>query len=232
MVTAVGADHGQKDGVGPLVVIVPITEPESVGAGDIRAVQTVQKAGPVHLSPANLQTGDRQAACQIAFEGDVLVDATPVGDSLLDETLADIAAGEERDARFWVERTASRAEAIREEALSRLIAHGILERRDDRFLWVFQSRRYPTIHGEAEREVKLRIMGVLFSDEIPYPRDVVIICLADACGIFKGLLSRRELSKASARIEQVRKLDLIGQAMSRAVQDIELLVATSAQMRI
>ena len=162
----------------------------------------------------------------------VLVDATPVGDGLLDETLADIAAGEERDARFWVERTASRAEAIREEALSRLIAHGILERRDDRFLWVFQSRRYPTIHGEAEREVKLRIMGVLFSDEIPDPRDVVIICLADACGIFKGLLSRRELSKASARIEQVRKLDLIGQAMSRAVQDIELLVATSAQMHI
>ena len=162
----------------------------------------------------------------------VLVDPTPVGDSLLDETLAEIAAGEERDARFWLERTAFRAEAIREEVLSRLIAHGILERRDDRFLWVFRSRRYPTIDGEAEREVKLRIMGVLFSDDIPHPRDVVIICLADVCGIFKGLLSRRELNKATARIEQVRKLDLIGQAMSQAVRDIETVVASSAQMHI
>ena len=159
----------------------------------------------------------------------VLVDATPVGDSLLDPTLAEIEAGEKRDARFWVEHTAYRAHAVREEALSRLVTHGILERRDDRFLWVFESRRYPTIHGEAEREVKLRIMGVLFSDEIPYPRDVVIICLADVCGIFKGLLSKRELEKASARIEQVRKLDLIGQAMSQAVQDIELSVAASVQ---
>ena len=163
------------------------------------------------------------------LENLILVDATPTGDSLLDPTLADIAAGEKHDARFWVEQTAERAEAIQEEALSRLIALGILERQEDRFLWVFRSRRYPMIDGQAEREVKLRIMGVLFSDEIPDPRDVVIICLADACGIFKEILSRRELEQASARIEQVRKLDLIGQAMSQAIQDIELSVAASVQ---
>ena len=157
----------------------------------------------------------------------VLVDATPVGDTLLDPTLADIEAGEERNARFWVEHTGERASEIREEALSRLVSLGILEYRDDRFLWVFRSRRYPAIDGKAEREVKLRIMGVLFSDEIPHPRDVVIICLADACGIFRGLLSRRELDRVSARIEQVRRLDLIGQAMSQAIHDIELTIATS-----
>jgi Golgi phosphoprotein 3 len=68
---------------------------------------------------------------------------------------------------------------------------------------------------------------VLFSDTIPDPRDVVIICLADACGIFKGLLSRQELTQASNRIEQVRKLDLVGQAMTQAISDIELSIANS-----
>ncbi len=159
----------------------------------------------------------------------ILLDAAPTGDSLLDPTLADIAAGEKQNARYWVEQTAERAEAIQQEALSRLIALGILERQEDRFLWVFRSRRYPMIDGQAEREVKLRIMGVLFSDEIPDPRDVVIICLADACGIFKELLSRRELEQATSRIEQVRKLDLIGQAMSQAIRDIEVSVAASVQ---
>ena len=163
------------------------------------------------------------------LENLILLDATPVGDSLLDPTLAYIAAGEKQDARYWVERTAEQADRIREEALSRLVSHGILERQHDRFLWVFRSRRYPTVEGTAEREVKLRIMGVLFSDEIPDPRDVMIICLADACGIFEELLSRRELSQASARIEQVRKLDLIGQAMSQAIYDIEMSVAASVQ---
>ena len=160
----------------------------------------------------------------------VVVDSTPTGESLLDGALADIVAGDERDARFWVERTANHAHEIREEALSRLIANGILETRDDRFMWVFKSRRYPTIDGKTEDEVKLRIMEVFFSDEIPDPRDVVIICLADACGIFKEILSSRELIRASARIEQVRKLDLIGQAMSQAIRDIELSVLASVQL--
>lgn len=159
----------------------------------------------------------------------ILVDATPVEDSLLDPTLAEIAAGEQHDARFWIEHTAQRSLAIREEALSRLVAHGILERQEDRFLWVFRSRRYPLIDGKAEREVKQRIMGVLFSDEIPEPRDAMLIGLADACAIFKELLSPRELRRVTERIELVSGLDLIGQAMSQAITDIKRLVAISVQ---
>ena len=157
----------------------------------------------------------------------VLIDSTPVGDSLLDPTLAEIAAGEQRDARYWVEHTAKKGEQIREEALSRLVGAGILEQHDDRFLWVFRSRRYPLVDGKAEREVKLRIMEVLFSDQIPAPRDVVIIALADACGIFRELLPKRELQQAADRIEQVRKLDLIGRAMAETIHDMEMWLAAS-----
>lgn len=161
----------------------------------------------------------------------ILVDPTPVQDSLLDPTLADIArAKETRDARFWVERTALRADDIREEALNRLVKKGILRQQEDRFLWVFQSRRYPAIDDAPQREVKLRITGVLFSDEIPDPRDVVIIGLAHACDLFKEILSTRELAHVSDRIDQVRKLDLIGQAMSQAISDIELSLALAVQM--
>ena len=159
----------------------------------------------------------------------ILIDSTPTGDSLLDPTLADIAEVGGNNARFWIERTAVRAEELREEALKRLMDQGILEQVDDRFMWVFKSRRYPTIDGEAQREVKLRIMGVLFSDEIPDPRDIVIICLADACGIFKTILSSQELDSVTPRIEQVRRLDLIGQAMTQAIHDIELTLAAALQ---
>ncbi len=157
----------------------------------------------------------------------VLIDSTPVGDSLLDPTLEQIAAGEQHDARYWVEQTARQADAIRDEALARLVEHGILEQHDERFLWVFRSRRYPMIDGTEEREVKLRILGVLLSDEIPDPRDIVIICLADACGLLRQLLPKRELEGVRSRIDQVRKLDLIGQAMSEAIRDVELWLAAS-----
>ena len=60
---------------------------------------------------------------------------------------------------------------------------------------------------------------------IPTPRDVVIICLADACGIFAELLSRRELQHVTPRIRHLRQLDLIGQAVTAAVWDIEVSLA-------
>ena len=156
----------------------------------------------------------------------VLVNPAPLGDDLLDPVLALIARETKTyDARHWVERIADNADEIREGALARLVDRGILRREDNRFLWVFHSRRYPIVDGKAEREVKLRIMEVLFGDQIPDPRDVVIICLVDACGILKEMLSDRELDRASKRIEQVTRLDLIGQAVSKAVWDIQASIA-------
>ncbi len=161
----------------------------------------------------------------------MLVDSTPLDDDILDPLLAEIVQESERlepdthDSRFWVERASARSDEIREAAINRLIARGILERREDRFLWVFRSRRYPVVDGTAEREVKLRILELLFSNMIPTPRDVVIICLADACGIFSELLTRRELANVTPRIRDLRQLDLIGQAVTAAVWDIEVSLA-------
>ncbi len=158
-----------------------------------------------------------------------LVDPTPLGDDILDPVLADIAAATEpHDARYWVEQAAGRAYEIREAAMERLIARGVLERREDNFLWMFRSRRYPPVDGIAEIEVKLRIMEVLFAEVVPTPRDVVIICLADACGIFTELLSGDDLREAQPRIELVRGMDLIGRAVMAAVWDIWRFGRTSA----
>lgn len=163
------------------------------------------------------------------LENLILVDPTPVGDGLLDPTLAEIAADEARPTRDWVERTVERAEDIHREALFRLVERGILEQQEKRFLWAFRSRRYPLVDGRAEREVKLRIMEVLFSDEIPDPRDIMLICLVDACGIFNELLSKQELGNAADRIALVRQMDLIGQATTQAIRDIEFSIAVSVQ---
>ena len=154
-----------------------------------------------------------------------LADPTPLGDDLLDPTLAAIAQTDEKhDARFWVERVAERGDEIRQTALARLVNRGILEFDEGGLLallpLVGRSRRYPLIDGVAREEVRLRIMRVLFSDEIPDPGDIVLIGLADACGLFPRLLSAAELEQARARIAEVGRLDLLGQAVIRAIERI------------
>ncbi len=156
----------------------------------------------------------------------LVTDSTPTGDSMLDPSLQKIAdSKEDHNARYWVEFNAREGEAIRRNALTRLVGKGILKQEDDRFLWVFRTRRYPIIDGEVDREVKGRIFGIIFSDEIPDPRDIVIISLVDASGIFKHLLSEREHRRARDRIDRVRKMDLIGQAVTGAVREIEASLA-------
>ncbi len=158
----------------------------------------------------------------------VVIDPSPIDDDLLDPTLARIVKSDEtHDTRYWIEDTIKHTGEVHERALARLIERGILRREEDRFLWVFHTRRYPVIDNKTVREVKLRIMEVLFSDEIPDARDAVIISLADACGIFGILLSGRELKSVSPRIEQVRKMELIGREVSMAIREIEASLAVA-----
>ena len=165
----------------------------------------------------------------------VVIDSTPTGDALLDRTLARI-AGEKATAnsRTWIE-TLSAEEAsarhsvtIRATALDKLVERGVLERREEKFLWVFRSRRYPTIDGKVEQEAKKRIADVLFTEDIPDPRDVALICLVDSCNILPTIFSKREIDRAERRIEQLRKMDLIGREMAGAITDIERAIAIAA----
>ena len=148
-----------------------------------------------------------------------VVDATATGEDMLDSALAEIGAADEtQNSRYWVVKLSDRGGEFESAAFDRLVARGIIEVVDSKFLWVFGVRRYPVIDDHEEREVKLRILDVLLSDKIPDPRDVALICLMDAGAVFDVILSERELERAAGRIAQVRKLDLIGQAMSEAIQ--------------
>ena len=160
----------------------------------------------------------------------VVVDPSPTGDDLLDPVLATIVETVEvQNARSWVERLAGEQSGrIQDQALARLVRRGILESEGGRLLWAFRARRYPTIDGKAEREVKLRIMQVLFSEEIPTPRDIVIICLADACRIFNQIMPERQVERSRERIDVVRRMDLIGRAVAGAIRDIEASIAATA----
>ncbi len=164
------------------------------------------------------------------LESLTVVNTDPTGDNLLDGLLSFIASETEpQSTRFWIERTAVHAESIREVALDRLVDRGILHREEHRFLWVFKSRRYPITDGAADKEVKLRIAEVLFTDTIPDPRDIVLICLAHATGILDSIFSRAQLRQVEDRVDQVRRLDLIGQAIAKAIWDIEASIAVSSQ---
>ena len=153
----------------------------------------------------------------------VVNDPTPTGNPMLDGTLAKIVAhGSQSDTRTWI-RVLSVEDApdIREQALENLVARGIVQVREERVMWAFRTRRYPTIDGNVEQEVKLRIGQVLHSDDIPDPRDVALIGLVDVCDLLGDIFPDRNIDQLRPRVEQLRKMDLIGRELAGAIADIE-----------
>jgi len=151
-----------------------------------------------------------------------LVDAKPLGDSLLDPLLKEIVAAKDRkDAKYWVGVLSSDGEKLRDAALAKLVSRGILKKEEKKILWVIPGRRYPMINDQEEREVRARIRSVIDGGEIPSPRDVVLISLASACQLLRTIYSDAELLKNSRRIAEVSKMDLIGQAVSKSVAEVQ-----------
>lgn len=158
-----------------------------------------------------------------------VTDATPTGDSLLDPVLARIAAdpgpapGEEdmpHGSRWWIETLGREADSFRDQIFARLVQRGILREEMGRFLWIFPERRYPVISDKEEREVKARLTGVIFNDDIPEPRDSLLIGLCRAAGLLPLILAEDALESAEPRIEQVTNLEELNRSLGNAVRDI------------
>jgi golgi phosphoprotein 3 len=169
------------------------------------------------------------------LESMTVVDRTPLGDDILDGVLATIVAAESKAAgtsQFDISAAlydvAADAETYRARALGRLIQRGILREENGRHLWVFRSRRYPVIDDSEQQEVKARLRHILLTDEIPDPRDIVLICLVAACSLLRFVLSADEIDDTAARVEQLRKMDLIGQAVTKSAAETDAIIRFAA----
>lgn len=189
-------------------------------AGDLALVPKAQL--DLALAGATLSDLAFENRIDTDLEKLMLVDPSPVGDDLLDPTLARIAASAEtRDPEHWLRLVAKDGEALLEKALGRLLEKGILQSAGETDVHlspgVLRSRRYPAADGEAEQEVRLRIMRILFDGDLPAPRDGVVIALARACGLFERILSREEWADRRERIDLLGGLDPIGRSLAKVV---------------
>jgi golgi phosphoprotein 3 len=147
-----------------------------------------------------------------------MVDPTPIGDELLDHALRDIAAGpKRRSSGWWIRVLGLHGGGLSVRVLGRLVEAGILRAEDRQFLWVFSRRAYPKNTGREEREAKARLMSVIFDDDVPTPRDTLLLGLADSTGVLNVILPPEDVRKASNRIAQVIALEELNRSLGGAV---------------
>ncbi len=151
----------------------------------------------------------------------ILLDKTPTGDPVLDDILAEIADEPgQQNAQYWIERLAPHAERIIDMTLDRLVALQILQYHDGEF-WTLSHTAWQSAEQNGSTEaagtefVTTRISNVLYNNEIPDPRDVIIIALANTCDVLRFVFPIEE--EHEERVALICKMDLIGRAIADAV---------------
>ena len=150
-----------------------------------------------------------------------VVDPTETGDPILDPILSEMMAEEgQHNAQYWIERLVPRSDSIVDETLDRMVDRGILQHHEGDF-WTLNpaiehGQRYGLFDDPAQdRFVKARIGKIIFVDEIPDPRDIVIVSLVNSCDVFRLMFEIDD--PAEERINFICQLDLIGRSIADAV---------------
>ena len=150
----------------------------------------------------------------------ILVDSTETGRPVLDPILREIATEtDQHDVQYWVERLAPQSESVISHALDRLVRRQILDRHPGDFYTFAKRQRLGKARPEedhlAGEFVKARLTMIIFADEIPDPRDVIITGLVNACNVFHLMFQIDE--EAEERIKFISQMDVIGRAIAAAV---------------
>ena len=154
------------------------------------------------------------------LESLILLDATATGHPLLDPILREVAGeADSHTARYWVEHLAPQSEAVITQALTSLVRREILDLHPGEFYTFTKHYR----RGESTQEysagefVQARLTRIIFADEIPNPRDAIVVALVNACDVFHLIYQIDD--ELAQRIRLVCKMDLIGRAIGDAVSE-------------
>ena len=163
-----------------------------------------------------------------------LLDSKPTGDELLDSVLTDIAADPgRRTVQYWVEKNAPASDGVLEKTLEGLVTKGVLTHTTGGF-WSLSRDVSRAGRGSAENHsraaARQRVIDTILSEEIPDPRDAIIIGLANACDAFRFVFLPEEYQTARERIKFISNMDMIGRAVGTAVAESSLQLSLASQV--
>ncbi|MBN2350585.1 MAG: GPP34 family phosphoprotein [Bacteroidales bacterium] len=147
------------------------------------------------------------------------------GDNILNQVLMEISKSDEnKKISYWLAEIRKKAPVLLDALITNLIRKGVIKIENQRVLWFFSSRKYPTENNTEIKEVKERVREGIMGNNIPDFRDLVIISLAYNGDMLELILQKEEIEKYIDRIEQLAKMDLVGQAVSNSLKELTLSV--------
>ena len=154
-----------------------------------------------------------------------LVNAKPLGDPLLDESLRKLTdARKPAAAQTWVSRFAG-VKSLKHRLAEGLCDRGILRADRDKIMLLFSRRIYPEIDPQPERALVERLREAVFTESNHLaPRTVVLVALADSAGLLNNVFDKKVLKGRKDRINRIVEGEVMAEATKAAIEAVQAAV--------
>jgi Golgi phosphoprotein 3 len=151
-----------------------------------------------------------------------IIDRAPTGNATLDRVLEGMAAKPQlTTVHEWIEEIFHRRQDLEGEALASLIRQGILRHEKSELLWIIDVERFPVADSGQQRLVSLRLRDAILSDGIPDTRDIMLVSLAEPCGLLGYALSDAQIQARRQRIQTLCGLETISRKVTAAIANLD-----------
>ena len=135
-----------------------------------------------------------------------ITNSEKLNDEVLDYCLHIISdSKKERKINHWIELIGNKEGALQKKALDKLISLEIIEEKENKILWVFTNRKYPTKNELPEKTIRQRLHDIIINKSKAEMDEIMLISLVDSCSLNKEVYGKEIAKKKDNEIKSIIK---------------------------
>src|SRR5690606_38022352 len=104
---------------------------------------------------------------------------------------------------YWVENLGNNSSDTRKQILDSLCQKGVLKKEEQKFLWLIEFDRYPTLNPIPELETRKILHDVILRGKEPDHRTLTLLGLVNVCNLINELFEKEHRKIAKESIEKL-----------------------------
>ena len=148
-----------------------------------------------------------------------------IGDPFLDTCLENLAKSKRnKSLSYWIQSFGNKERSLKKEILDKLIRKGILSKREEKFLWVFNNDKFPTVNSKPENALRKRLFEILEQHSKPEVDELMLISLIDTCKLNRFVYGKERAKKIKDRIKDVLKEAESSSLISDTIKEVQITI--------
>jgi len=151
----------------------------------------------------------------------VLKDRNKTGDKIIDTYFEIILQTEkEKKIKSWVERIGNKADKIKRDTIDKLINNRILEKKEDKILWIFSYNKYPTQNPRPENQLRSRLYDIIVNSHRPELKEIMLLNLIESCSLGKEVFGKEQAKTFKKKLKSINEYDHLAGEVNKSVKEI------------